>query len=273
MNKDLVPSSDEMKIIESMAKFVIDSKHLDKIGGLPGAIAIALYAREVGLPIMGSLYGGIRSVLGKIEIAPQMMNALIRKAGHLLQTKAHTNEICTIWGKRIDTGEEMTSTFSIQDAKTAKIYKVGGAWETYPRNMLYKSSLSNLAKWLFPDVTGMSYTEGELKDMYETIDISEVHRKHHLIPTNESIETSSKPAEPREPGMSMGQDIELINLTEPDLDHRNRIFANYTKKLGYEVKSFMDIPARVYADLKETIVKYHQHLVEKEMAMTGGENV
>src|SRR5689334_21293173 len=79
-----------MRTIESMAKYAIDAKHLDKIGGVAGATAIALYAREIGLPIMASLYGGIRPVLGKIEISPQMMNALIRKSGHKLQTKAHT---------------------------------------------------------------------------------------------------------------------------------------------------------------------------------------
>ena len=161
-NNSLIPTSDELRAIELIVKNAVDSKYFDKVGGLPGAFSIAMYAREMGLPIMNCLFGGIRPVLGKIEIAPQLMNAMIRKSGHMLQTKQHTNELCTIYGKRRDTGEEMTVTFTIEDAKRAKIYKPGGAWETYPKNMTYKSALANLARWLFADVIGMAMVEGEI---------------------------------------------------------------------------------------------------------------
>ena len=157
------------------------------VPGDVSSFSIAMYAREMGLPIMSSLFGGIRPVLGKVEIAPQLMNAMIRKAGHFLQTKSRTNDQCTIYGKRKDTGEEMTVIFSIEDAKRAKIFKSGGAWETYPKNMVYKSDLANLARWLFPDVIGMTYVEGEINE-YEQFE----NKK------SETIEASSdvKPSEP-----------------------------------------------------------------------------
>lgn len=167
-NNSLIPSSDELKAIELIVKNAVDSKYFDKVGGLAGAFSIAMYAREMGLPIMNCLFGGIRPVLGKIEIAPQLMNAMIRKSGHILQTKQHTHELCTIYGKRRDTGEEMTVTFTIEDAKRAKIFKPGGAWETYPKNMTYKSALANLARWLFADIISMAYVEGEIQEDEES---------------------------------------------------------------------------------------------------------
>src|SRR5262249_7733355 len=64
---------------------------------------------------------------------------------------------------------DLTVSFSIEDAKKAKLFKPGGAWETYPKNMVYKSAISNLAKWLFPDVTGMAYVEGEIQGEEEGV--------------------------------------------------------------------------------------------------------
>ena len=157
-----IPSLDEMKALEIIVKHAVDSRYLDKIGGFSGAFAIAIYAREMGIPLMSALFGGVRPVLGKVEIAPQMMNALIRRAGHSIKTIEHSDLVCKMIGKRKDTGEEMPSNFSIEDDKRAQIYK--GAWLTYPKNMVYKSAMSNLAKWLFPDVIGMSYVEGELDE-------------------------------------------------------------------------------------------------------------
>jgi len=169
MSKELVlqsggniPSAQEMETIINIVKYCVDSKYLEKIGGISQGIAIALYAREMGLPLMSCLFGGIRPVLGRVEIAPQMMNAMIRKAGHELKTVFHDDQKCVIWGRRKDTGEEKEVTFTIEDAKRAAIYK--GAWLAYPKNMTYKSALSNLARWLFPDVIGMAGVEGEFQD-------------------------------------------------------------------------------------------------------------
>ena len=172
MANELLPTPDEIRAIELIVKNAVDSKYFDKQGGLPGAFSIAMFAREMGLPIMSSLFGGIGSVMGRVQIAPQMMNAMIRKGGHTLRTLEHTDEICKLYGKRKDTGEEMTVSFSIEDSKRAGIYKNGGPWQTRPRNMTYKSALANLARWLFADVIGMAMVEGEIeeKDDDEGID-------------------------------------------------------------------------------------------------------
>jgi len=157
-----LPNPDEMKLLELVVKHAVDSKYFDKIGGVAGAFSIAMYAREMGLPLMASLFGGIRPVLGKVEIAPQMMNAMILRAGHTVEVIEHNYDKCTIRGTRKDTGKSLDSSFTMEDAKKAKIIKQGGAWETYGRNMLYVRALANLARWHFADVLGMAYVEGEL---------------------------------------------------------------------------------------------------------------
>jgi RecT family len=254
MSKELIPAHDEMKTIELMAKHAIDSKHLEKIGGFPGAVAIALYARELGVPIMSALYGGIRPVLGKVEISPQMMNALIRKAGHNLQTKCHTNETCCIWGKRKDTAEEMLSTFSIQDAKIAGIYKSGGAWEKYPKNMIYKSAISNLAKWLFPDVIGMSYVEGEIEKPEDEIQQSIIEgiTESVDIVSNKSIEIEHVEKIP------IADAFMIDDLIGTDEEYRQRILSHY------KAEKFSDVPMGALKTILEKI-ELHNQKKEKDL--------
>lgn len=162
MSKELMNYSEELRALETIADHASKTKWFESLGGKAGMTMIALYARELQLPVMQCLFGGMKAVLGKVELSPVMMNALIRKSGHSMKTIVHTNEKCELKGKRRDTGEEMVVSFSIEDAKKAGIYK--GAWITYPKNMTYKSCLSNLAKWLFPDVIGPSYIEGEIPE-------------------------------------------------------------------------------------------------------------
>lgn len=165
-NNPLIPSQAEITAIETMAKYATESTYLSKLGGFAAVFSIAMYAREMNLPIMSSIFGGIRPVLGKIEISPQMMNAMIRKGGHKLKVDC-TNERCVIEGTRKDTGETCSVSFSLEDAKRAKINKSGGAWDMYPADMCFARAISRLARRLFPDVIGMAYVEGEIEEMEE----------------------------------------------------------------------------------------------------------
>lgn len=183
MSRELIPSQEEIKSIEIMAENAHKSKYFEKIGGYEGIFAIAMYAREMGLPIMTSLFGGMQNIQGKITIAPQLMNSMIRKAGHTLDIQS-SDVKCTIKGTRKDTGESNTVSFSIEDAKKAGIYK--NAWEKYPSDMCFARALSRLARRLFPDVIGMAYVEGEIE---EHLHKKERHSKlEDAVTIEESIE-------------------------------------------------------------------------------------
>lgn len=160
----LIPNAEEMKAIEIMTKNAADSKQFGNHGGYSNIFLILLYARELGIPIMSALFGGIHIIAGKAMISAQMMNLLIRKAGHSLDIKDSPGK-CTITGKRKDTGAEYSASFSLEDAKRAGIYK--GNWEKYPEDMCFARALSRIARRLFPDIIGKSYVEGEIEGEIE----------------------------------------------------------------------------------------------------------
>jgi hypothetical protein len=179
MSKDLIPTQAEITAIEVMAKQAVESKFIDKLGGFPGAFSIAMYARELNVPIMSALFGGFSNIMGKITIAPQLMNAMIRRAGHKLKIDSN-DQRSIIVGTRKDTGESCEVSFSLEDARKAGLVKPNGGWEKYPSDMCFARALSRLARRLFPDVIGMAYVEGEL-------DEEEKDKKENI----ETIETSS----------------------------------------------------------------------------------
>lgn len=177
MSKDLIPTQEEVKAIEVMAKQAHESKYADKLGGYAGIFSIAMYARELNVPIMSALFGGMSNIMGKITIAPQLMNAMIRKAGHKLKIDSSDLK-CVIEGTRKDTGEKCEVSFSLEDARKAGLIKPNGGWEKYPSDMCFARALSRLARRLFPDVIGMAYVEDEIEDEKEpkkddTIDLKE----------------------------------------------------------------------------------------------------
>lgn len=162
MQTSLVPVGEEMKAIQTMAQYANDSKFFNNLGGMPGIMTIMFRARELGVPLMEAVMGGMHNVMGKITLSPQLMNNMIRKAGHTMEIDSNDLR-CIIKGRRKDTSEEAACSFSIEDAKKAGLYKAGGGWEKYPSDMCFARAMSRLARRLFPDVIGNSYVEGEIE--------------------------------------------------------------------------------------------------------------
>lgn len=171
----LIPSEQEMKAIEVICKYAVDSKYFQSLGGLPGVMCIALYAREIGVPTMTAIMGGFSNVQGKITMSAELMHSLLRGAGVKLKIIRSDSTACEIYGKRSDTGDEYTSTYTIEDAKKANLVKSGGAWEKNPSDMLFARCISRLRRRLAPDIATKAYVEGEVdeeKDNKSVIDVS-----------------------------------------------------------------------------------------------------
>lgn len=62
-------------------------------------------------------------------------------------------------------GQTVTSKFSIADAKAAKIWRAGSAWDKSPANMLRARCTSNGVRMIAPEVLGGNYTPEELADV------------------------------------------------------------------------------------------------------------
>ena len=255
----LIPSSDEMGTYQLMAKHAANSGFFKNIGGEGGLLSIVLYARELGLPPMQCLFGGMRNIKGNIELSPRLMNSMIRKAGHKLQIIKCDNFICTIKGTRSDTGETYESTFTMDDAKQANLLIGGSAWTKHPSDMLFKSALSRIARRLFPDVIATAYVEGEIPGDDQIIDTGKSMSKTEVIETIQIEEAkpaespvvaeSASPVVESEPGLSKDQARIVEKLIGEDGDLFVRILD------GYKVSNLQNIPAKHFDTICSTLKK------------------
>lgn len=134
---------------------------------------IMLAAREYGIGPAQALNGGLHIIEGKVELSARMMSALIRRAKHTLQIISSTNLECTIRGRRSDTNEMHTVTYTIEEAQNAGLIKDKGGWKKNPIDMLYARAVSRLARQLFSDVIGIGYIEGEISDSRASYEVVE----------------------------------------------------------------------------------------------------
>lgn len=130
--------------------------------GKPESVfAAVLFGEEMGLGPMQSLTQ-IHVIEGKPSISPELMRALVFKAGHRIDIKLASETKAVLYGKRSDSGSEATVEWTMQDAQRAGLAG-RGAWKTYPRAMLMARATSELCRMLFPDVVaGLSYTPEEV---------------------------------------------------------------------------------------------------------------
>lgn len=150
-----------------LAQKLYAQKHYAKLG-MDGILAILAQARAIGIDPIRALNGGCYYVNGKVELSAQMMNQLIRKAGHSITVDKKSDDTCyVLHGKRHDNGDHMVVSFTIDEAKKAGIYDKGFAWRTYPGDMLFARALSRLARRLFADVIGDCYVDGEISSAIE----------------------------------------------------------------------------------------------------------
>lgn len=159
---DLIPSNHEMTVFSQMAAAAEKSPHYKRWGGRDGILMILLTARELGLPPMSALNGGINLIQGKPELSARAMSAVIRRAGHEIKVTACHDDLCQLVGKRKDTGEEMTVSFHIEEARRSGLVRQNSPWTKTPSDMLFARALSRLARRLFSDVIGTAYVTGEI---------------------------------------------------------------------------------------------------------------
>lgn len=184
-----VPTEAELKSYQIIANIASSNPHWKKLGGngkpeevVSTILSVMLLARELGFSPMQAVSGGINNIQGKFEISARLMNQAIRSRGHKVQVKLLTDEVCTIWGQRKDTFEEMESTYTIEEARRSGLVKDGGAWKKNPQDMLFARSISRLARRLYPDCIGGCYVEGELQETIQgrSVESIEIPKKEEL---------------------------------------------------------------------------------------------
>lgn len=178
-----LPTETELKSYQIVAAIAANNPHWKKLGGggkpeevVATILSVMLLARELGFSPMQAVSGGINNIQGKFEISARLMNQAIRARGHKMNVRIMTDEICTIWGKRKDTGEEMEVTYHIEEARRSGLVRDGSPWKKTPQDMLFARCISRLARRLYPDCIGSCYIEGELQESMQgkVVDMIEV---------------------------------------------------------------------------------------------------
>ena len=134
--------------------------------GKPVDTAIAmLYGIEMGLSPMTALQR-ITVINGKPTLDAQGMVALVRQAGHSISGDITETE-AKVTGKRGDTGDTMTSTFTMRDAELAGLAR-SQTYQKFPKDMLWARAVSQLCRRLFADVLmAASYGPEEMQAVVE----------------------------------------------------------------------------------------------------------
>ena len=161
-----------MRELWIVAERVASTEFVPKgLRGKPDKVFAAVLAgREIGLAPMASLKH-VSIIEGNPNLSAEATLALIRKAGHKVDGEA-TDQHAEITGTRIDTGESMTITVTLDDALAAgwidRIEEVDGArkaiarskerglpkaWEHHTAAMLWARAVTKLRTRLFPDTT------------------------------------------------------------------------------------------------------------------------
>ena len=98
---------------------------------------------------------------GSASMKPEAMLGLVRQAGHSVTIEI-SDGAATAIGKRIDSGDEHTATFTLQDAEDAGLAGKKN-WKQYQDAMLQWRAVSKLCRALFSDVVlGAGYVPEEL---------------------------------------------------------------------------------------------------------------
>ncbi|WP_293784167.1 hypothetical protein [uncultured Aeromicrobium sp.] len=119
-------------------------------GNTPATAARILYGREVGLGPMNALTQ-LHNVEGRVGMSAEAMRALVLQHGHEIHIVESTSATVTLAGRRKGTDIWSRVTWTMDDAKRAKLTGKFN-WTAYPRQMLLARATAELCRMIFPDV-------------------------------------------------------------------------------------------------------------------------
>jgi hypothetical protein len=136
--------------------------------GKPQNVLLAVeYGRSLGLDPITAI-NMTHVVQGKPTASAQLVNALVRRAGHRLQVRGdHQTATCRII--RNDDPFVFEVTWTIDRAKNAGLL-TNPTWKSYPQAMLKARAITECARDACPEVlAGISYTAEEIGGAVEVV--------------------------------------------------------------------------------------------------------
>ena len=158
--------SDDLNTLWNVARQVARTDFVpERLRGKEDKVfATMLQGRALGVDPMTALREIWISPQGSPELSAELQAALVRKAGHKVTGEA-SREGATLTGVRGDTNEEMTVTFTLEDAAEQGLVEIKDGkpyarsangkplpWERFTEQMLWHRAMTTLVRRLFSDV-------------------------------------------------------------------------------------------------------------------------
>ena len=228
----------EFDKIQDTCKKILNTKHYQALGET-GIHAIMARAKALGIHPFEALNSGFFAINGKVGMSTEMMAALVRQRGHSITKDPKSNsELVILHGKRKDSGDVWTCSFSKEDAIAAGLWGTS-TWKKYPSVMLYNRCMSQLFRQLFPDLSlGAGYVEDELKEITKTGEYSNV----------KPLDISTEVEVINSPKISLEQAMEIEKLLKEIPSETVPGFMDWISKRGYKVIG--DISPEFFEEVK-----------------------
>ena len=137
-----------------LAEYICDTDFVPETyrGNGPAVAGAMLAGRELNIgPLMGLWH--VQLVRGHPSLSAEYKRGRVLAAGHEFDIIERTMTRCRVAGRRAgSTRPPLEVTYTIEDARRAKLTRPGSAWETRPRRMLFARASSELCDALFSDV-------------------------------------------------------------------------------------------------------------------------
>ena len=202
------------KTLMVMADDFFKSGLYPNIKNSSGAFAVTQYGRELGIPPMTSMQT-MAIIKGKITMMGSMLQTLLIRGGVKITILEATTKNCTLKFER-EGYPTISTSFSIEDAKRAGLYKEDSGYMKYPEEMLYWRSMAKGGRRIGSDLMLGLYAREEIEGDDSIIDVT---------PEREQPRSSAKKFDPKS---------RKIDQTAPPINDGEKILASSNAELGVE---------------------------------------
>jgi hypothetical protein len=168
------------------------------------------------------------TVQGRPRMKSDAMLAKFVMAGgtyDVLKREADVCEVKFVWKEK-----EVTFSYTLGEAKTAKIVRSGGTWETHPKNMLFARCVSNYLRTYVPELFAGHYSAEEMR---EDIPVAPPVQVQPLFADPKPANDLSKPQEER-------MDVEILKPEGKEVSNKVLTPKAKSKIVDVEAEEIVD---------------------------------
>jgi hypothetical protein len=248
-----MPEAGELIQFTETAKLLSTCPYYQKLGP-GGVLAIWLTAREMGLPPMTCLNGGMYTFSGAVTLSSQIMNMMIVKAGHRVDILTLNENKCHLRFHRSDRSGEVSNfeyEYTMEMAQNAGLANKDN-WKKNKRDMLFSRALSGGARKFMPDVIMNAYVHGEIIEEDESPrSITQNSDQNHIQVKNICNESSNSVLESKDNATKVIQPISEMEaeelgqiMSQCSPEFKSHIATNLLKR--YNFTAYSDLPRATF---------------------------